>query len=173
MITPAASILETERLTLVELNTDDAPFVLRIVNEPSWLQYIGDRGVRNMNDARQYILDGPVKSYKEHGFGLYLAKLKNGTPIGLCGLLKREALEDVDVGFAFLPEYTGHGYAYESASAVMEYGRTALGLGRIVAITAMDNHKSIKLLQKLGLSFEKVIKLDKDEEECKLFGCVF
>ncbi|MCG8435966.1 MAG: GNAT family N-acetyltransferase [Gammaproteobacteria bacterium] len=165
------SILETERLTLRELNIDDAAFILELVNDPDWLQYIGDKGVRNLDDARGYILNGPMASYRDHGFGLYMTELKDdGAPIGICGLLKRDNLDDPDVGFAFLPAFRGKGYAYEAAAAVMAYGEKTLGLNRIVAVTSSDNVLSIKLLEKLGLRFEKMIQFSADDpDQSRLF----
>ena len=145
--------------------------VLELLNEPSFLQYVGDRGVRTLDDAREYVLAGPVDSYDRHGFGLYLTALKeHGVPIGICGLLKRESLEDVDIGFAFLPKYCSQGYALESASAVMDYGRSALGLRRIVAVTAPANDASIRVLEKLGMRFERMVTLAEDGPESKLFA---
>ena len=165
------TILETERLSLRRLTSDDAQFILELLNQPSFLRYIGDKGVRNSEDAIQYIQTGPVASYDRFGFGLYLVELKeSGTPIGMCGLLKRETLADVDVGFAFLPDYWSRGYAFEAAAAVMAYGREVLGLRRIVAITSLDNAASIKLLEKIGLRFERLIKLTEDQPEVRLFG---
>ena len=165
------TILETERLSLRRLTPDDAQFILELLNQPSFLRYIGDKGVRNSEDAIQYIQTGPVASYDRFGFGLYLVELKeSGTPIGMCGLLKRETLADVDVGFAFLPDYWSRGYAFEAAAAVMTYGREVLGLRRIVAITSLDNAASIKLLEKIGLRFERLIKLTEDQPEVRLFG---
>lgn len=135
------------------------------------MQFIGDKGVRTVEDAQNYILNGPVKSYEQFGFGLFLTKLKEGgIPIGICGLLKRDYLDDVDVGFAFLPEFRGKGYAVESASAVIAYGKRSFGLNRIVAITQSDNIKSIKVLEKIGLKFERMINLPDDDSEIKLFG---
>ena len=164
-------VLETDRLILRRLSTEDADFILELVNEPSWLRFIGDKGVRSITDARDYILKGPVESYERFGFGLYLAELKeNGIPIGLCGLIKRESLKDVDIGFAFLPKFWGKGYAYESASAVMAYGKNAFGLNRIVAVTTPDNHFSIKVLEKLGFKFEQMVRLSVDAPEIKLFA---
>ncbi len=164
-------VLETDRLILCRLSTDDAAFVLELVNDPSWLRYIGDKGVRTLDDARDYITKGPVASYEQHGFGLYLTKLKDGgAPIGLCGLLKRKSLADPDIGFAFLPNYRGKGYAFESASAVLVHGRTVLALDRIVAVTTPDNQASIDLLEKLGLRFEKMVRVSKDGPEGKLFA---
>lgn len=164
-------VLETNRLILRRLSTEDADFILELVNEPSWLRFIGDKGVRSIVDARDYILKGPVESYERFGFGLYLAELKEtGTPIGICGLIKRDSLKDVDLGFAFLPKFWGNGYAYESASAVMAYGKSALGLNRIVAVTTPDNHNSIKVLEKLGFRFEQIVRLSVDAPEVRLFA---
>lgn len=164
-------ITETERLILRKLTTDDAPFILDLLNQPSFIQFIGDRGIRTLGDACQYILNGPVASYERHGFGLYLTLLKGGEiPIGICGLIKREALADVDVGFAFLPQFWLKGYAFESASAVVDYGKKTLGIQRIVGITTPDNIGSIRVLEKLGLRFERMVKLSANEPELKLFS---
>ncbi len=164
-------ILETKRLTLRRLTVDDAEFIFDLINQPSFVRYIGDKGVRTIDDARNYILTGPMASYERFGFGLYLAELKETqTPIGICGLLKREGLADVDLGFAFLPQYWNRGYAFESASAVMSYGKDVLALDRIVAITSPDNDASIKVLNKLGLAFERMIKLSEDQPQVRLFA---
>jgi RimJ/RimL family protein N-acetyltransferase len=164
-------VLETERLVLRRLSSDDAEFILELLNQPSFLHYIGDKGVRNNDDALNYIQTGPVASYERFGFGLYLVELKDtAVPIGICGLLKRDSLPDVDVGFAFLPDYWSRGYAFEAAAAVMNYGREVLGLRRIVAITSLDNDASIRLLEKMGLKFEGLIKLAEGQPEVKLFG---
>ena len=164
-------VLETNRLILSRLSTEDAEFILELLNEPSFLRFIGDKGVRTLDDARDYILNGPVDMYNRLGFGLYLTELKDGSvPIGMCGLLKRDSLEDVDIGFAFLPKFWGRGYAYESAAAVMAYGKTVLGLNRIVAITSPDNYASGRLLEKLGLRFERMIHLSNDAPEVRLFA---
>lgn len=163
-------ILETERLILRRLTSDDAEFILELVNDPSWLRFIGDKGVRNLDDARRYILTGPVESYERNGFGLYLVALKeSGTPLGLCGLVKRDTLPDADIGFAFRPAYWSKGYAVESAAAVMSYARDVLKLNRILAITTPDNEASGKLLGKIGLEFERMIKFAEDGPEVKLF----
>lgn len=164
------NILETDRLILRKLTLEDAEFIFILLNDPSFLRYIGDKGVRNLEDARDYLLNGPIDSYERHGFGLYLTKLKDrDESIGICGLLKREFLEDVDVGFAFLPQFRGKGYATESASAVLNYGRNVLGINRIVAITSPDNDASINVLKKIGLRFEKLIKFPDENSESKLF----
>ena len=165
------TVLQTERLALRRLSPDDAEFILDLLNQPSFLRYIGDKGVRNTEEAINYIQTGPVASYEQHGFGLYLVQLKEtGSAIGICGLLKRETLADVDIGFAFLPEHWSRGYALESAQAVMNYGQEKFGLQRIVAITSLENEASIKLLEKLGMKFEGLIKLGDDQREVRLYG---
>ncbi|OFD41444.1 alanine acetyltransferase [Bacillus mycoides] len=162
-------VLETERLTLRWFDIKDAPFILELVNDPAWIQFIGDKRVKNLEDAKNYILNGPVNMYNKTGFGLYLVERKEDlTPLGMCGLIKRDSLEDVDIGFAFLEKFRSKGYGYESAAAVIEYGVQKLGMKRIVAITSIDNTVSGKLLEKVGLRFEKII--SDSEEDLKLFG---
>ncbi len=164
-------VLETERLVLAQLADRDAEFIRGLLNEPSFLRFIGDRGVRTTDDARRYIQDGPVASYARHGFGLLRVGLKDGdTPIGICGVLKRDTLPDPDLGFSLLPDYWSNGYAHEAASAVMHQARGPLGLGRIVAITSVDNEPSIRLLDKLGFRFERMIRLGDDVSELRLFA---
>ncbi|ASI78833.1 MULTISPECIES: GNAT family N-acetyltransferase [Bacillus cereus group] len=162
-------VLETERLTLRWLDIKDAPFILELVNDPAWIQFIGNKGVRTLEDATNYIVNGPIDMYNKLGFGLYLVERKEDlTPLGMCGLIKRDSLEDVDIGFAFLEEFRSKGYGYESASAVIDYGVQNLGLKRIVAITTIDNINSGKLLEKVGLKFEEII--SDSGEDLKLFG---
>lgn len=164
-------ILETERLILRQQTPDDAPFLLQLMNEPSWLQFIGDRGVRSVDGARAYILNGAVKMYERYGFGLYLTELKSdGTPIGICGLIKRDTLDDIDIGFAFMPAYWSKGYAYESASAILQHAHTELKLERVVAITSLANESSIRLLKKLGFQFEGFITSTGETELLNLFA---
>ena len=164
-------VLETDRLILCEMSVEDADFILEIVNEPAFLQFIGDRGVRTIEEARRYIREGPIDSYKRHGFGLYLTKLKDEeAPIGICGLIKRESLDDVDIGFAFSSRFWGKGYAVEAASAVMSYGRSAFGLDRIVAIVSPENSSSKKVLEKLGMRIERMVKMPGDDEEIELYA---
>lgn len=170
------SVLDTDRLRLRHLTLEDADFILELVNEPSWLRFIGDRGVRTLDDARKYILTGPMESHQRFGFGLNVVELKKDggrSPIGICGLIKREALPDVDIGFALLPKFWGQGYAYESASAVLAFAQRELGLRRIVAITNPDNVRSIRVLEKLGLRFQQMMRLSDDGPELKLFGREF
>ncbi len=165
------TVTQTERLLLRRLDVRDSPFIFELVNEPSWLRYIGDKGVKTLQDAQRYIEDGPIEMYQRLGFGLYAVELKeNGAPIGICGLIKRDALVDVDLGFAFLPRFWTKGYALESASAVMSYGRSALGLSRIVAIVSQDNHRSARLLEKLGFRLESSVSLQPDGDELKLYA---
>ena len=163
-------VLETKRLVLRRMSVADAEFILALVNEPAFIRNIGDKGVRSVDDARAYILNGPMSSYAKHGYGLYRVDLKeNGDPIGICGLLKRDALDDVDIGFALLEKFRGRGFATESAAAVMEYGRRALRLERIVAITSPDNDASIRVLGKIGLRFDKMIRMPGSSEDTRLF----
>ena len=164
-------VLETERLFLRRMDAGDAEFILALLNEPSFLRYIGDKKVRTVEDAKQYILNGPVASYERHGFGLCLVELKEThTPIGMCGLLKRNELPDPDIGFAFMPDFWKKGFAFEAAAAVMKDARERLNLPRVLAITNQDNEPSIKLLQKLGLQIERVIKLSTDSVELFLLS---
>jgi RimJ/RimL family protein N-acetyltransferase len=164
-------VLESERLSLRHIAEDDAEFIIKLLNEPSFVRNIGDKGVRTKLDAVRYIRTGPVSSYERFGFGLYLVELKDtAVSIGICGLLKRDSLENVDIGFPFLPQFWSQGYAFEAASAVMVYGKDVLGISRIVAITAPDNTGSIRVLEKLGLRFERIIRLSESESELKLFG---
>ena len=164
------NVLETERLRLRWLTPDDAPFIIELLNDPSFIRYIGDKQVRTVDEARAYVLNGPAKSYETYGFGLNLVELKTeGTPIGICGLLKRDTLPEPDIGFAFLPAYWKQGYALEAAAAVMKHGRETLGVKVVLAITTPDNEASGKLLSKIGLRFDRVVKLSEDATEVKLF----
>lgn len=164
-------LLETERLIFRELTDDDAAFIFELVNEPSFVHNIGDKGVRNLADARNYILDGPVASYEECGYGLWLVELKEtGESIGICGLVKRDSLPDPDIGFAFLPQFWSQGYAFESAAAVKNYSGDTLGINRLLAVTNPDNVGSIHLLEKIGFRYEGMIRLADDAPEIKLYG---
>ena len=144
-------VLETQRLILRQFSDDDAEFILELLNEPSFIQNIGDRKIRSLDGARGYINKGPVASYNRHGFGLYLVELKEtGESIGMCGLIKRETLEDVDLGYAYLPKFWSKGYAVESALAMKQFARDVVGLKRIVAITDPRNAGSIRVLENLS-----------------------
>lgn len=164
MASDTTTLLQTENLIIRKLHIEDAAFIFELVNMPSWLQHIGDRGVKTLRDAEQYIINGPMASYKKFGFGLYLVALKDTQePVGMCGLLKRDTLDDPDIGFAFLQKFTRKGYAFESATGVLAYGKSVLGLNRILAITTKDNTSSIKLLGRLGFEFEKHIMINTEE----------
>lgn len=166
----SSSVIRTSRLDLRELDFNDAAFILQLLNEEGFIRFIGDKGVRTLEDARDYILQGPMDSYARNGFGLYAACLRDATPIGICGLVKREGLNDPDVGFAFLSRYWSMGYAVESAAAVLAHARDVLGLERVVAITSPDNWSSIGVLEKIGLKYERMIRLVDHNPELKLFG---
>jgi [ribosomal protein S5]-alanine N-acetyltransferase len=163
-------VLSTERLNLRHATTADDEFVLELVNDPAFIRNIGDRGVRTLADAQQYVLNGPVASYAKFGFGMYVVDLKeSGRPIGMCGFVKRDWLPDVDIGFAFLPQFRALGYGLESALAVKAYGREALGLTRIVAIVSPGNVESIRLLEKIGLRFDSMVRPQNEDADIKLF----
>jgi RimJ/RimL family protein N-acetyltransferase len=165
-------ILETDRLLIRQLTVDDANFILELLNDPSFIQNIGDRNVRTMEDAKDYVLNGPVASYAKNGFGLSLVILKaTGESIGMCGLIKRDVLEDVDIGYAYLPRYWSKGYAIEAALAMKSYAKETVRLNRLVAIVDPANTGSIRVLEKLGMKFEKMIRLSQDDIELKFFAC--
>nr|WP_315484534.1 GNAT family N-acetyltransferase [uncultured Undibacterium sp.] len=164
-------ILETVRLSLRQMSVDDAEFMLALLNDPSWLRFIGDRGVRTPGDARTYILQGAMANYARLGYGFYLVELKEaGTAIGMCGLSKRDYLDHADIGFAFLPAYCGQGYAFEAAAATLQYAQRQLHLPRILATTRLDNLSSSKLLEKLGMRLDKIIMHPDGDRELKLYG---
>ncbi|MCL6260187.1 GNAT family N-acetyltransferase [Aquiflexum sp. TKW24L] len=163
------NVIETDRLILRELDLNDFRFILALLNSPGWLQYIGDRGVKNERQAREYLLNGPLKNYKEYGFGLYMVEEKLlGLPIGICGLLKRETLEHPDLGFAFLPEFMGKGFALKAAKGVLEHTKSKLKLETILAIVLPNNKSSIRLVEKLGFQYQRSIQL-KEGEDLNLF----
>lgn len=162
---------ETDRLRLRRLEEADAPFILRLVNEPSWLRFIGDRGVHSLEDARHYIVGGPQRLYAAYGFGLFMVERReDGVPLGLCGLIKRDTLPDVDIGFAFLPEHWGRGYAREAAAATLRYARDTHGLSRVVAITSLDNTASGRVLETIGMRYEGNLRLEAASDEVRHYG---
>lgn len=163
-------ILETERLSLREITEADAEFVLDMLNQPSFIKYIGDRNVRTPEQAREFIENRYRKSYRDHGFGLYLVELKDsGAPVGLCGFVRRDTLPDADIGFSLLPQFEKKGYGFESAAAVLAYGRDVLNFKRVLAITTPDNESSGRLLEKIGFKFDRIIEMP-DGERLKLFS---
>ncbi len=164
-------ILETERLRLREFTTEDAQFIVELVNSPGWLEFIGDRNIKSEEQATIYLENGPIRSYRENGFGLSLVETKdNGLKIGMCGIIKRDHLDHPDIGFAFLPQFTGKGYAFEMASATLTFALNTLKLPVMSAITLANNERSIKLLEKIGLKFIKPFHFPNDEEELMLFS---
>jgi [ribosomal protein S5]-alanine N-acetyltransferase len=164
------TIAETERTSIVELQPADALFIFELLNSPEWLKFIGDRGIKTVEDAAFFIENGPMKSYRQNGFGLYLVRQRaTALKLGLCGLLKREQLPAPDLGFAFLRQYTGKGYAQEAANAVLNYAARQLELKKILAFTNSFNNRSIQLLHKLGFSFDEMI-CWQNEEELQLFS---
>ncbi|NOK63995.1 MAG: N-acetyltransferase [Chloroflexi bacterium AL-W] len=166
-------IIETARLTVRPFTLDDAPFIVRLLNEPSFIEHIADMGVRTLDDARNYLRDRPMASYTQHGFGLWRVGLKESdTPIGMAGLLSRETLDNIDLGYAFLSAYFGKGYAFEVTSAIMTYARVQLGYRKVVAVVHANNEPSIRLLRKLGFNYERMVRLADDQEEIQLFVAV-
>lgn len=165
-------IAETNRLIISKFTLDDAAFFLELVNSPNWLRFIGDRNTKTIEDAKKRITEGHLKSYKDYRFGFYklLLKSENNKPIGTCGLIKRDTLEHVDIGFAMLPEYEGKGFGFESSVAIMDLAKNKFQLDKVVAITLETNTNSIKLLEKLGLSYEKRVKPFEDDKELLLFA---
>ena len=165
------TVIETARLRLREVGLDDAPFILELLNDPAWLRYIGDRGVRTLEDARRYVEEGPLRMYADHGFGLYLVERRtDGAALGLCGLIRRDTLPDVDIGFALAAQFRGEGYAYEAAAATLRHARRPLGLERVVAIASPLNAASSRLLERLGLRFERTIEFGPRAETLNYFG---
>ena len=164
-------ILKTNRLKLLEFEKSDSQFILELLNEPAWIEFIGEKNVHTINDAESFIEHNLIPSYKKNGFGLYAVKLKDdNTPIGMCGLLNRPGLSDIDLGFASLSKYQRLGFAYESSIAILNYSKTVLKINKVVAITNSNNTASAKLLEKLGFRFDKLIDLSDDGKDiCKLF----
>ncbi len=163
-------ILRTERLVVCKLTDQDAAFILELLNEPAFLRFIGDRGVRNIENAHAYLENGPFNSYKVNGFGLWRVDLIQGRePVGMCGLLKRDGLQDIDIGYAYLARHWSKGYASEAAQAVRDYAFEVLGVNRLVAITDPLNVGSMHVLEKIGMKFDHKLRLSPNSEEVNLF----
>lgn len=161
--------IETERLIISEITINEAPFYYELVNDPTYLQFIPDKNIYSIADAEKHITNKIIGEYKTRGFGFYLVSLKDRTPIGMCGLIDRDGLECMDIGFSFLKEYRGQGYAFEASKAVLEFAKNSLKVGKIAAITTLDNVKSSKLLERLGFKHERNIFIPNDPEELRLF----
>lgn len=163
--------LEAARLSLRRFGFDDAPCVVELLNQPSFIRNIGDRGVRDAADAHRYLRDGPMAMYDKFGFGLWHASRRaDGVFVGMCGLLKRDVLPDVDVGYAFLPEHWGLGYASEAAGACLELGARRFGLKRIIGVVSDHNVASIRVLEKIGMRFDRMYPMHPDEPDVRLYG---
>jgi RimJ/RimL family protein N-acetyltransferase len=163
--------VETPRLILRRLEPDDAPLVLRLLNEPSFIQNIGDRGVRSLEDAGRYLREGPLAMYERCGFGLWhTARKSDGNAVGMCGLLRRDNLPEVDIGYAYLPEFWGQGYAFEAAEATLRAAAARFGLRRVIGVVSEGNAGSIRVLEKLGMSFERMFPMNPGEPEVRLYG---
>jgi RimJ/RimL family protein N-acetyltransferase len=163
-------IAETPRLFISEFQSQDAAFYLELLNSPKWIQNIGDRNLKSVEDAEKYLIEKTIPAYKKQGFGFYKITLKkNNKPIGTCGLIKRDELKHVDIGFALLPGYEGQGFGLESSQAILELAQSKFHLETIYGITLEQNLESIKLLEKLGLTFEKKIHPFEDNKELLLF----
>ncbi len=167
----AALEITTARLTLRELDARDTDFIVELLNDPDFIRYIGDRGVRDAVGAQAYLDKGPIASYAQHGFGLWRVGLTlKDTPIGICGLLKRDVLPEPDLGFAFLPQYRGNGFGSEAAAATLQWGWRHQAMAQVLAITSPDNQDSIRLLHRQGFHFERMLKLQDDAGEVRLFA---
>ena len=163
-------VAETPRLFISEFQIQDAPFYLELLNTPKWIQFIGDRNLKTVEDAEKYLLERTIPLYKKQGYGFYKLTWKdNNKPIGTAGLIKRVELEHTDIGFALLPSYEGKGFGFESSKAILELAHSKFSLKSVYGITLEHNTNSIKLLEKLGLTFEKRIKPFEDDKELLLF----
>lgn len=170
----AMLVLQTERLNLRTITPEDAGFYLELVNDPSWIRYIGDRGLRTLDAARTAIVEGPMAMFDKLGYSLYVVERRSdGRAMGMCGLIKRDVLPDTDIGYAISPQFWGQGYAHEAAAAVVAHARGAIGLPRLLAITSPGNAASQKLLLKLGMAFVKCTRLEGWEENSNLYSMEF
>jgi [ribosomal protein S5]-alanine N-acetyltransferase len=161
----SALSFDTARLRLRMFTPDDASFMLELQTDSSWLRHIGDRGVHDLDSARDYLHRVPLDMYRGLGFGPLRMDLRDGTPVGMCGLFKRDTLDDVDLGYALLPRHRGMGYAAEAAAATLAWACGALGLRRVIAITSPDNDASGRVLERAGMRFERMLSLAADPRE--------
>ncbi|MFM6953571.1 MAG: GNAT family N-acetyltransferase [Sphingobacteriaceae bacterium] len=166
------NILETDRLILRPFSLADAPFIMELVNTPGWLAFIGDRNVHSVGDAENYLQNGPLKGYADTGLGYWTVSRKEdlSKPIGSCGLMKRDTLQDIDIGYALIPEFEGLGYATEAAQAVLSFAFETKKVPRVVAISTTDNVRSAKVLQKIGMKIEGTVRFSADDDELFVFG---
>lgn len=165
------AVLQTARLSLRRLTLDDAGLMLAIWNDPAFIRNVSDRGIRTIAEARQAMTEGPLKLYEDFGYGPYRVSIADSDmPIGICGIFRREGLDDPDIGYALLPDHYARGFAHEAAVAVVDHARNDLGIRRLVAVVSPDNTRSIRLLGKLGLEFEKMVRLPGDDYDVSLYG---
>jgi ribosomal-protein-alanine N-acetyltransferase len=163
--------LETRRLSLRRLEFSDAEFLVGLLNQPSFLANIGDRGVRNIEDAHRYLREGPMAMYERFGFGLWhVSRRADGAAMGMCGLLRRDFLPDVDIGYALLPEYWRQGFAFEAAHATLTHAARRFGLQRVIAVVSEGNEGSIRVIEKLGMKFERMVSMRPNEPDVRLYG---
>lgn len=162
--------LQTARLTMRKATQEDAPFLVRLMNDDGYLELIGDRHVRTEADALNYLRSSPLYAYGEHGLGYNVVELRDGTPIGICGLLKRDAFEDVDLGYAILASHSGQGYATEAATSVLNYAQSDLGLKRLIAITVEENAGSRKVLERIGMRLEQISRPEGSDRNTCTYG---
>jgi [ribosomal protein S5]-alanine N-acetyltransferase len=162
--------IRTKRLTLSKFTINDAPFFCDLVNDPDWIKHIGDRNIKTNKDAEEYLKKNIIPSYKKDGFGFYVVRLtEENTPIGMCGLIKRDWMDYVEIGYAFLTQFRGKGYAIESSIATKKHAKTTLKISTLAAITDLDNEKSGNLLNRLGFKFSKLISYPGEDKKCKLY----
>lgn len=167
-------VLSTERLELRWLTLDDTPLMLAIWNDPAFVRYVADRGIRTLEQARAAVEAGPLRLYAEYGYGPFrVRRREDGMDMGICGLFRRDGLEEPDIGFAILPDFCGKGYGYEAAAAVLDYARDALGLPCVTAIVSPLNAASIGLLEKLGMDFERPIRMPGDDHDVRFYRIEF
>ncbi|MFT6051416.1 MAG: ribosomal-protein-alanine N-acetyltransferase [Halioglobus sp.] len=162
--------LQTPRLIIEPLNTHDAAITMAILNDPDFIAYVGDRGVRSLEDAKSYIVDRLLPHYQEHGYGMTAVRRRdNGETIGMCGLVNRDSLNYIDIGYAFLPSARGEGFALEACQAVMEMGKKEVGLNELAAIISPQNKASQALAVKLGMVLDCMVRLEPGEDEICLY----
>lgn len=163
-------LISSNRLHLSEFSLKDASFFFELVNDPDWIKYIGDRNIKTISDSESYLIDKIIPNYKQFGFGFYVVRLKESNlPIGMCGLIKRDWMSYVEIGYAFLNKHRGKGYAIEASIATKKYAKEEIGISKIAALTDVDNEKSGNLLNRLGLEFERLISYPGEQKKCKLY----
>jgi RimJ/RimL family protein N-acetyltransferase len=167
------NVLATPRLMLRTARLGDAALFLALVTDPDFIAYVGDRGIESLRAARTALRDGPIRMQAELGHSVYVVERRDGVALGMCGLIRRDGLDGVDIGYAFLPAARGQGYAREAAQAVVDYAKDGLGLPRLLAVVDPKNHKSVSLLQNIGLQFDKIVHLFPHDPAVHLYVIAF